>query len=468
MRYEKRIFSVIKSLIYCCIVLLIFECLVVQRVQGEEELSSLTELWRNKQYKMVALKLMEYRKRPNGRNAKVDYLLATSLCRVSEYQEFANKYFKWILHHYVDVLSQKDQALVREEMEKCSSNEQESEPIWIAAILGSKSTSRPTSSDGYAKAITKQFYNLEDENLPVVMNTVTKLRDIPFDEIKSRLTKLSDREIAISKTKELVGPEFKVISVGNFILASSSYYHDLEDLKSLGELMEKILFFFKSTYKMTIPSNFITIYIVSDELSEFAERIHGIELSDGSIGYAFQDDLSITGEIRGHEYGTLAHELFHIIVRNNFGDIPPWMEEGMAALYEACEISGSKEKGLKIKGLRNWRGPVLKEFWEMRPSILELVLMDWNIFNNRDNYSEPEKQVANHAVARYFMLYLEKENKLVRVYEAFRDRKVEEMKEGPALDAVKLLERILSKSISEVDEDFAKWFMKMYGMEIDK
>ena len=35
--------------------------------------------------------------------------------------------------------------------------------------------------------------------------------------------------------------------------------------------------------------------------------------------------------------------------RNNFGDIPPWLDEGMASLYEVSEVSGNH-----ILGLPNW------------------------------------------------------------------------------------------------------------------
>ena len=87
-----------------------------------------------------------------------------------------------------------------------------------------------------------------------------------------------------------------------------------------------------------------------------------------SIGYSFQPNMSRVAVIPSTTIGTLAHELFHLMVRNDFGDIPPWMDEGMAALYEVSRI-----RGTMIAGIPNWRGTVLERFWDIRPSVEDLV-----------------------------------------------------------------------------------------------
>jgi hypothetical protein len=189
--------------------------------------------------------------------------------------------------------------------------------------------------------------------------------------------------------------------------------------------------------------------VPSGGVRDLAERIHGIKVSEATIGYSFQDDLSIIG----NNSGTLAHELFHLMVRINFGDIPPWMEEGMAALYEVSDIVGGS-----IVGLPNWRGKVLRRFWGLRPSIRDLVRMDWRSFDNEENDYEAKRQATNHAMARYFMLFLQNKQKLGAVYSSFRDRKVEDMQIDPGTDAVNMLESILKISLSELDKYFTQWF----------
>lgn len=192
------------------------------------------------------------------------------------------------------------------------------------------------------------------------------------------------------------------------------------------------------------------------KLRELAELVHGIRVSETSIGYSFQADLSIVGLIPSKYTGTLRHELFHLMVRNNFGDIPPWMDEGMAALYEVSTIIGEK-----VVGVSNWRGPVLQRFWNIRPSIENLVMMDWRSFNNEEGDYEAKQQATNHAMARYFILYLQEKGKLVQVYKAFRDRKVRNLQKDPGTDAVYLIKSVLQQPLSEIDKDFTEWFRRL-------
>ncbi len=453
MQYKKRIFSKTYKYIFYGLVLLIFQFMTSHKIHADENLKSLKELWREGRYQEVALRLIEYRKSPGGKNVIVDYLLATSLCRIPEYNEKARKYFEWILYHYKEILDSETKELVKREKNRCSPDRPDLKPLIIVRIIGDEG-SKHLFSEVFARSVSKKFYWLEGKNAPLTMEPAKRFKDISLDEFKSRIFNLEDREAGISKVKELLGSEFKVDSVGPFILGSSSE-HNGSDIKYIGERLEKFIHFFQLNYGMTIPSNFITIYMVPnvESLPELAGKIHGLKISEGSIGYSFQDDLSIVAVIPGRVTGTLAHELFHILLPSNFGDIPAWMEEGMAALYEVSEIIDDK-----VIGLPNWRGRVLQEFWSMRPSIEKLVKMDWASFNNAENNYEAKQQAANHAMARYFMLYLQKEGKLVDVYRAFRDRKVEEMRIDPGTDAAQLIQSTLNKPLAEADRDFIRWF----------
>ena len=101
--------------------------------------------------------------------------------------------------------------------------------------------------------------------------------------------------------------------------------------------LEKALNFFSKNYSLSKPEYLITVHIVPPELTkEISESIYEIELPVGVIGYSWINDFSIFGVIRNGSSatGTLKHELFHIIVKNEFHDIPVWLEEGLASLYE--------------------------------------------------------------------------------------------------------------------------------------
>src|SRR4029453_12868338 len=116
----------------------------------------------------------------------------------------------------------------------------------------------------------------------------------------------------------------------------------------------------------------------------------------GSIGYSFSADQSMVGWADGKAYGTFAHELFHVMVRGNFGDIPPFLDEGMAALYE---VSGF-EQG-RAAGVRNARGAPLRKNWGDPPGIKALVQMNRAaldaVAGPSDAGGSSGKQAAKHA-----------------------------------------------------------------------
>jgi hypothetical protein len=160
--------------------------------------------------------------------------------------------------------------------------------------------------------------------------------------------------------------------------------------------------------------------------------------------------------IPGRSIGTLKHELFHLLVRSHFGDIPPWLDEGMAALYEV-----SRQQGGQLVGLPNWRGAFLERYRELRPSLERLVAMDWATFDAAGADSIP--QAVQHATARYFMLYLQEINRLRHVYHAFRQRNPgEPLAEDPA----RLLAEALGRPLAEVETSFANWLPLVLAWEL--
>jgi len=227
------------------------------------------------------------------------------------------------------------------------------------------------------------------------------------------------------------------------------------DLKRVGGSLGDYLRFFVAEYGMRSPSALITVYFANNlsQLVSLARTLHGIELAPGSIGYSFSPDQSMVGWADDKAYGTFAHELFHVVVRNNFGDIPPFLDEGMAALYEESGFEGNR-----IVGVPNWRGPILSKGWTERPSIKDLVQMNRSAFDDiagPDQAVAGDKQSVNHASARYFMLYLQQRGELLAVYKVFLNRK---MSDQPAAQNVALLESTLGRALVTVDAEFAAWF----------
>jgi hypothetical protein len=108
--------------------------------------------------------------------------------------------------------------------------------------------------------------------------------------------------------------------------------------------------------------------------------------------------------------GTLVHEIVHPFVEADFPDCPPWLNEGLGSLFEACA-----DEGGHIRGLTNWRLPGLQASLKSRdlPAFEALMAMDARAFYRDDTGT-------NYAQARYLLYYLQQKELLVRFYREFR------------------------------------------------
>lgn len=509
---------------------------------AEGELDRLEAMWRQGDYARATRELIAYRERTGVRTPEVDYMIATSACRLPDRRQLGNEFFAWILQNYN--LSPPTRTQVETQQKLCSAS---------AAPERLRATA-PAAMVGVAYH-GKGGTNFDAQ--PSGDSRGTVVAAIPPEQFAQRLFVPSDAKTAARKVAQLIGPEFDIQVVGHFILAgprpvarsagvspgilnaaapprgggspdasplggsgslnpSGTPDLDLDDLlknqssklpprqspnapagapapnlpagrpaaqssppgprnmvqqmapaaspsaeelKRAGESLEQYLQFFVSEYGMRPPPFLITVYFAADrsQLRELARKLHGIDLAPGSIGYSFPADQSMVGWADGKAYGTFAHELFHVMVRGNFGDIPPFLDEGMAALYE---VSGF-EQGRAV-GVSNWRGALLRKFWAERPGIKDLVQMNRGALDDVGGGPEAGgasgKQAANHATARYLMLYFQERGELLPVYKAFRSRKVNDR---PAAQGVELLEAVLGRSLGTVDTEFAEWFGRL-------
>lgn len=103
--------------------------------------------------------------------------------------------------------------------------------------------------------------------------------------------------------------------------------------------------------------------------------------------------------------GTLVHEMTHAYMHGNAPQCPPWLNEGLASLFEAC----GKRDGHLI-GHLNWRLPSLQKALRAgtAPSFADLAKLDHARFYGDDTG-------ANYGTARYLFYYLQEKN-LLRDY----------------------------------------------------
>ena len=152
-----------------------------------------------------------------------------------------------------------------------------------------------------------------------------------------------------------------------------------------------------------------TVWLFRDDASY---RRHAREFwseePDTPYGYASSTHRALVMNI-GTGGGTLVHEMVHPYVAANIPDCPPWFNEGLASLYEACS-----ERDGRIVGLLNWRLPGLQAAIEAGtvPTFAELTAMDEHAFYELDSGS-------NYGQSRYLLYYLQDKGLLDDFYSRF-------------------------------------------------
>ena len=137
--------------------------------------------------------------------------------------------------------------------------------------------------------------------------------------------------------------------------------------------------------------------------------------------------------------GTLVHELTHALIVYDFPDPPAWFNEGLGSLHEQCSIGKDD-----ITGLENWRLPDLQEAikaGKLRP-LKDLV--------TKDDF-RGKGMGLNYAQARYFLMYMQHEDKLKAFYAYYRDHH----KGNDA--AVKAIEHIMGHNLADVEKAYLEW-----------
>ena len=431
---------------------------------GEDDYESGQEHWKQGNYRDAYTCLMRHREKLYGRMADVDYMLGTSGCRLDDLRGWGCEVLEWMLYRYA--LSEQARCIVREELSRCRAVDPvpaSISPESIKAIASIIGASTHASGKTYYWVGKDEIFN----SYPAY-----RLREIPKQEMKDRIIPLGNPELAFSATQARV-PGFKVIPFDRFVLASRSG-HSAETMNRMALYLDRYLRFLESEYGIRLPATFVSVYMVptSDDVIKLAERLHGLKVSRATFGYSFRDDMSVVAAISNQFLvGTIMHELFHLAVKSHFGDVPQWLDEGMAGLYEV-----SKFEGDQVIGLPNWRGKVLSQLMKnrpgIRPSIKQLIASHWFAFEQyeyakalqmdpAEDSPPAERMAAMLATARYFTLYLQHTEKLKAVYHDLQKLTPGGGTKDPATDSIAVIESHLHRSIDDIDSDFLAWFKQV-------
>jgi hypothetical protein len=409
--------------------------------------------WLDTRYLQAYATLLDYRKETFARKPEVDYMLGTSACRIDCCRDWGRKFLVALPQSYP--LSVESRKLVDAEAGLCAQGSNAPAPI----ADGPDRLHRMVAAGVSGRA---KVFSTPDMSVGVTTYPARRVRDVPASELLDRLTPRSDARRAVAVASRLAG-QAQVAAYGRFVIASVSG-HSRDQLDQIAFVLERFLEFATQRYGMVLPDRYVTIYLVPDPgaLRRLADRLHGLDVSPGTIGYAFQEDLSVVAFVTGTAVGTVLHELTHLAVRGTFGDIPQWLDEGMAGLYEVSTVYPDG-----VFGEPNWRGDVLKALWSRRPTMAAMIATPWFPFDvpestgGSGDISSPqgEDQVAFMATARYVTLFLERQGHLESVYRAVRDRDLL-AGQTPAEAAKMALERAFGVPLAQIDAQFADWFRR--------
>lgn len=442
---------------------------LVPEVRAMSLYDEASEDWLSRDYERAFHKLVRVRTEPFGRRPAVDFMLGTSACRIEARRRWGYKVLDWMLYAY---------ALTRDSRTKVAGERN----ICGQAILASAAPDVDTPIEGIveerAAGMTgtgKTFYWANEKKQPVASYPIRRLRDMPRSTFEKRLIPIGDEAAARDMVRDLERRRLiarnRVQIHGQFILVSTVPARD-QDLGSIGRTLSRYLRFLQTAYAIKPPAHYIAVYLVPSHhaVHKLADRIHGLDVSRATVGYTFVDDFSVVGAVPRNAPGTILHELFHLLVRQQFGDIPQWLDEGTASLYEVSGRSGDH-----YFGLPNWRGRVLSELWRDRPSVAELIRTEWFLFDDpaqaerlsdsrahmEEFFHEREgrRQAAMMAMARYFLLYLQERDELSRVFRAVRTQSFDDTRRDARDHAVQIVETALGRSAAELDREFAAWFL---------
>jgi len=432
--------------------------------------------WNERRYRPAYEVLVKLRETPYGRNAQVDYMLGTSGCRLPDLREWGVQVLEWMLRRYP--LPEDCRAIIDGELARCRAAAADASSLVTLDRLGS--------IIGATARMSGKMYYFVGQKEGLNNFAAVRVREVDPKKLRERLVPLADPARAVSSAKVRLATlglsGFEVLADGRFLLADRSGKSEKER-REMARFLERYLAFLEREYEATLPDAFVTVYLVStpDDIARLADKLHGLELGHATLGYSFRDDLSVLAVVpTGFTVGTVQHELFHLAVRSRFGDIPQWLDEGIASLYEVSRLDRESAAGsdpsttadrFRCTGLPNWRGKVLREFWFMRPSIEQMVRSDWYAFEQPQlakprQFMDPTREPpsADHmavtlATARYFTLFLQERGKLGALYQQLRAQRPGTISEADAAAAaVAALSQVLGKPIAEIDRDFAAWF----------
>ncbi|HTS43270.1 MAG TPA: hypothetical protein VMH01_02665 [Puia sp.] len=401
-----------------------------------------------------------------GKNALLDYFIAKSLCLKGEQDAAIREYYN-IKKNYC--LSPKQKRFLQSEFSSCSTPD----PSELQSVLS-------VSNFNYLNSFQSPVGGVAGK-MGMVFNCYSQLMYTHLDslvskpELRSRLFGLSEKKKAYESLKNRLGDEYTIDSSGRFMLVTlRSYSMNNIQIKSTADQLEKTFHFYTDYYDLRLPDKLITVYLMPGpaELRAIAKKIHHLDLPYNQLGYSCLADLSLLGIADPAQLATLFHELFHIVVRTDIGDIPAWLDEGLASLYTISHW----ENNILVGNNKPWRWNELQKASQSRdpsmqvPNLTKLVEYNWDEFNGiEDSLFNLCRAAINYAYSNFLMIYLQHQGQLRLLVNAYKNRPKgsKDTVTGSAENKL-ILELALGIDIDSLRQAYNSWLYSFEGIRIQE
>lgn len=441
--------------------------------QTKKEIDELLKLLNENKYGQLVNKVSVMREKEYYKNAFMDYCLAYGYCRLNM-PDVSREWFNHILKSYNTISIQKESELIQLRNE-CSAPQVALSPTFTMVNYLSSMSSE--GFEGNAAGIESKM------GVPSLSDRVS---EIDFENAKFDAT---NRQFAIDEKDRAWNYYKNLMSGGPGTLTHKTTDHLLV-IYSAGnsaiepqiQELERYYRYYQEEFGIGSDDRLITVFYFNGraEFDRGTTKLHNIKVPSSTFGYASSADLVLTGIASASWLGALKHELFHLMVRSSIGDISPWMDEGIACLFESSSLNSSTGKA--SFNMNNYRSEILKRLDMIRgesgqplplPSVNDFINFSWLDFSGRPG-DLTIKAGIHYSISYVFVKYLYDKGKLKAVIDAYRDRTfTETVKSGSSGDeditiihvkpANQIIEETMLMTMDQIQKDFELWCSQKLG-----
>jgi hypothetical protein len=160
------------------------------------------------------------------------------------------------------------------------------------------------------------------------------------------------------------------------------------------------------------PAAPITLLLFTDATRYRTEALALREPLVSELGFYAPDRRTAIANV-GNSVGNMRHELVHPLLGDDFAAIPSWLNEGIAALYGSSKVTRRGVEFLVNYRLRDLQRALRAD---ALPTLAELV-------TSGPDQMYGDRAMVFYALARYVLLYVDRQGKLAELYGDLRAAK---------------------------------------------